>query len=339
MSNTRLEKLNTWLDSLPESLGLNLSTTVPASSDASFRRYFRIFTENPTYPSLIVMDAPVDKENTEPFIKVAHILSQANLNVPKILHINQDLGFLLLSDLGDATYLSALHHDSANNLYRDANAALVKMQLNANASNLPLYDDALLQREIDLFPTWYLEKHLNYALSPSQKDQLGTMYQTLKQNILAQPQTFVHRDFHSRNLMLTTENNPGVLDFQDAVKGAITYDLVSLYRDAYIRWEEEEQVDWVIRYWEMARKAKLPVHADFGDFYRDFEWMGLQRHLKVLGIFARLYHRDGKDGYLKDLPLVLEYTEKVAQRYNAFKPLIKILDGSKNFQRPDGLTF
>ncbi len=339
MPNTRLQQLNQWLGSLPEALKLNLSTLEPASNDASFRRYFRILTNRDDFPSLIIMDAPVDKEDLNPFLNVAQLLSVAGLNVPQVLHINQTDGFLLLSDLGNTTYLSALNQNTANHLYQEANKALVSLQSKADMSKLPIYDEALLQKEMDLFPEWYLGKHLNYNLSPSETHSLSIVFQQLNQNILAQPQVFVHRDFHSRNLMVTPENNPGILDFQDAVKGPITYDLVSLYRDAYIYWEEEQQVDWVIRYWELARKANLPVHADFGDFYRDFEWMGLQRHLKVLGIFARLYHRDGKDGYLKDLPLVLEYTEKVAQRYIALKPLIRILDASRKFVRPDGFTF
>lgn len=339
MPNTRLNKLNQWLGSLPQNLTLDLSSIQAASSDASFRRYFRILTNREDCPSLIIMDAPVEKEDVTPFIKVAQLLYNAGLHVPEILHTNQEDGFLLLSDLGNTTYLSVLNQNTANHLYQEANLALVQMQTKANASQLPLYDDELLQRELDLFPEWYLGKHLNYQLSPAESQSLSSIFQQLNQNILAQPQLFVHRDFHSRNLMVTPINNPGILDFQDAVKGAITYDLVSLYRDAYIQWDEEQQVDWVIRYWELARKAHLPVHADFGDFYRDFEWMGLQRHIKVLGIFARLYHRDGKDGYLKDIPLVLEYVEKVAQRYIAFKPLIRILDASRKFVRPDGFTF
>lgn len=339
MSNTRLDELNQWLDSLPSSLELDRTSLQPASSDASFRRYFRILTGQANYPSLIIMDAPTDQEDTRPFVKIGHLLAAANICVPEILHINQDHGFLLLSDLGNTTYLSALNQDSANGLYLAANQSLIQMQTAVNTSALAPYDATLLNRELDLFPHWYLGQHLNYSLTPAQSQSLATIFKALNDNILAQPQVFVHRDFHSRNLMVTPTHQPGVLDFQDAVKGAITYDLVSLYRDAYIRWEEEQQVDWVIRYWELARKAHLPVHADFGDFYRDFEWMGLQRHLKVLGIFARLYHRDGKDGYLKDLPLVLEYTEKVAQRYVAFKPLVRILDAAKKFERPSGLTF
>ena len=184
-----------------------------------------------------------------------------------------------------------------------------------------------------------MNKHLNLELNSKQSSDLDRIFELILENNLSQAQVYVHRDFHSRNLMVTNENNPGILDFQDAVYGPITYDLASLYRDAYIEWEEPEQMDWLIRYWDKARKAGLPVPSEFGDFYRDFEWMGLQRHLKVLGIFARLYHRDGKDGYLKDIPLVFKYTRKVAERYIALKPLLQLLDTIEGIDRPDGLTF
>ena len=336
----RLEALLKWLGGLPASYGFDLNSVAPASSDASFRRYFRVNAENSDKKStFIVMDAPTDKEDSRPFIKVAKLFHEAGLNVPNIVESNLDLGFLLLSDLGNTTYLSELNAHTANGLYQDASSALIKLQLASKPGILPNYDSALLTREMELFPEWYLQKHLNYKLNDAQQKSWEQMVQVLVENNLSQPQTFVHRDYHCRNLMVTTENNPGVLDFQDAVYGPITYDLVSLWRDAYIEWDEEQQMDWVIRYWERARKAGLPVTPDFGDFYRDFEWMGLQRHLKVLGIFARLYHRDGKDGYLKDLPLVLRYTEKVAGRYIAFKPLVRILDAAHQVVRPDGLTF
>ena len=336
----RLEALLKWLGGLPASYGFDLNSVAPASSDASFRRYFRVNAENSDKKStFIVMDAPTDKEDSRPFIKVAKLFHEAGLNVPNILESNLDSGFLLLSDLGNTTYLSELNAQTANGLYQDASSALIKLQLASKPGILPNYDAALLTREMELFPEWYLQKHLNYKLNDAQQKSWEQMVQVLVENNLSQPQTFVHRDYHCRNLMVTTENNPGVLDFQDAVYGPITYDLVSLWRDAYIEWDEEQQMDWVIRYWERARKAGLPVTPDFGDFYRDFEWMGLQRHLKVLGIFARLYHRDGKDGYLKDLPLVLRYTEKVAGRYIAFKPLVRILDAAHQVVRPDGLTF
>lgn len=342
MNNPRLNSLKTWLKSLPNTLKIEIDSLVPASSDASFRRYFRVLTGNPAQPSLIVMDAPVDKEDSKPFVDVAKLLLDAGLNVPVVLEADLSQGFLLLTDLGNKTYLSELSGgalSTAKNLYGDASSALIKMQLASKPGVLPNYDAALLTREMDLFPEWYLGKHLNYTMTDIEKNGLKGVFDALLANNLAQSQVYVHRDYHCRNLMVTEANNPGVLDFQDAVYGPITYDLVSLWRDAYIEWEEDQQMDWLIRYWEQARKAGLPVNNDFGEFYRDFEWMGLQRHLKVLGIFARLYHRDGKDGYLKDLPLVLRYTEKVAGRYIAFKPLVRLLDAAHGTKRSDGLTF
>lgn len=335
-SDARLNSLILWLNQLPSSYQIDSASIMPASSDASFRRYFRVQSAN---KSLIVMDAPPDKEDSTPFIRVAKLLLEAGLNVPVILEFDLAQGFLLLSDLGNTTYLSVLNSDNAKPLYQDASDALIKMQRASKEGVLPNYDARLLQREMDLFPEWYLSKHLNYQLKDSEKESLKTIFDTLIKNNLSQPQVYVHRDYHCRNLMVTNEHNPGVLDFQDAVFGPITYDLVSLWRDAYIEWDEEQQIDWVVRYWEKAKKSGLHVNHDFGDFYRDYEWMGLQRHLKVLGIFARLFHRDGKDGYLKDLPLVLRYTEKVAQRYIAFKPLVRILDTAHQVNRPDGLTF
>jgi aminoglycoside/choline kinase family phosphotransferase len=241
--------------------------------------------------------------------------------------------------LGNETYLSALNPNSAPKLYDDANAALIQLQLASKPGILPEYNKDLLSRELKLFSEWYLDKHLNLELNSKQSADLARIFELILENNLSQAQVYVHRDFHSRNLMVTGNNNPGILDFQDAVYGPMTYDLASLYRDAYIEWEEPEQMDWLIRYWDKARKAGLPVPPEFGDFYRDFEWMGLQRHLKVLGIFARLYHRDGKDGYLKDIPLVFKYTRKVAERYIALKPLLRLLDTIEGIDRPDGLTF
>jgi aminoglycoside/choline kinase family phosphotransferase len=285
------------------------------------------------------MDAPPATEDTGPFIAISELFDQAKLNVPLVLEKDIDRGFLLLSDLGNETYLSALDPASAPKLYEDANSALIQLQLASKAGILPEYNKELLSRELNLFSEWYLNKHLNLALNSKQSADLAHIFELILENNLAQAQVYVHRDFHSRNLMVTSDNNPGILDFQDAVYGPITYDLASLYRDAYIEWEEPEQMDWLIRYWDKARKAGLPVPSEFGDFYRDFEWMGLQRHLKVLGIFARLYHRDGKDGYLKDIPLVFKYTRKVAERYIALKPLLRLLDTIEGIDRPDGLTF
>jgi aminoglycoside/choline kinase family phosphotransferase len=339
-TDTRLSELNTWLASLAPKWSIDLHSIKPASSDASFRRYFRVLGgKSAQNSSFIIMDAPPASEDTRPFIDISKLLADAGAHVPVVLEAEIAQGFLLLSDLGNETYLSALNPSTAPKLYKDATEALIKMQLIPNQGQLPEYDRALLSRELDLFPDWYLNKHLQIELSESEKQDLSKVFGLILENNLAQAQVLVHRDYHSRNLMVTDTKNPGILDYQDAVFGPITYDLASLFRDAYIEWEEPEQMDWVIRYWEMARKAGLPVPNEFGDFYRDFEWMGLQRHLKVLGIFARLYHRDGKDGYLKDMPLVFKYTRKVAERYISLKPLVRLLDKVEGIQRPDGLTF
>ena len=329
MTDTRLNTLRNWLKGLKPSWQLDLPTLAPASADASFRRYFRIESQNPDYGTFIVMDAPPEHEPLDAFIQVDLLLSEAGLNVPQILAQNSADGFLLLSDLGNKTYLSALNIDSADHLYKDATDALVQMQLASKPNVLPNYDAALLQRELNLFPEWYLKQHLNVTLSEAQDAQLKQAFALLIENNLAQAKVYVHRDFHSRNLMVTEKNNPGVLDFQDAVYGPITYDATSLWRDAYIQWPEENVIDWVIKFWEEGRKAGLPMPADFGQFYRDFEWMGLQRHLKVLGIFARLYHRDGKEGYLNDIPLVLHYAIATANRYIELKPLARILEATR----------
>ena len=329
MTDTRLNTLRNWLKGLKPSWQLDLPTLAPASADASFRRYFRIESQNPDYGTFIVMDAPPEHEPLDAFIQVDLLLSEAGLNVPQILAQNSADGFLLLSDLGNKTYLSALNIDSADHLYKDATDALVQMQLASKPNVLPNYDAALLQRELNLFPEWYLKQHLNVTLSEAHDAQLKQAFALLIENNLAQAKVYVHRDFHSRNLMVTEKNNPGVLDFQDAVYGPITYDATSLWRDAYIQWPEENVIDWVIKFWEEGRKAGLPMPADFGQFYRDFEWMGLQRHLKVLGIFARLYHRDGKEGYLNDIPLVLHYAIATANRYIELKPLARILEATR----------
>jgi N-acetylmuramate 1-kinase len=328
MTDTRLHTLRSWLKGLEPSWQLDLETLAPASADASFRRYFRIQSKNPTYPTLIVMDAPPQHEPLDAFIKVDLLLFEAGLNIPQILEKNIEDGYLLLSDLGSKTYLEALNDGSADALYQDATHALIQMQLASKPNVLPHYDQVLLQRELDLFPEWYLKQHVQVELSEAQTAQMHQAFALIIENNLAQEKVFVHRDFHSRNLMVTTEKNPGVLDFQDAVYGPITYDAASLWRDAYIAWPEERVIDWVIKFWEAGRKAGLPMPNDFGQFYRDFEWMGLQRHLKVLGIFARLFHRDGKDGYLKDIPLVLRYAIATANRYIELKPLARILEAT-----------
>ena len=329
MTDSRLNTLRNWLNTLQPSWQLDLDSLTPASADASFRRYFRIESKNPEFQTLIIMDAPPQHEPLDAFIQVDLLLSKAGLNVPQILEQDIENGFLLLNDLGNKTYLAELNLESADHLYKDATDALINMQLASKSGILPNYDEALLQRELDLFPEWYLKKHLHIQLNELQEAQLKKSFELIIENNLAQAKVYVHRDYHSRNLMVTDKNNPGVIDFQDAVYGPITYDAASLWRDAYIAWPEERVIDWVIKFWEDGRKAGLPMPNDFGQFYRDFEWMGLQRHLKVLGIFARLFHRDGKNGYLKDIPLVLEYAIACANRYIELKPLARILESTR----------
>lgn len=314
----RLQQLQAWLQTTL-SQPFKLTT---ASADASFRRYFRVHLSDKT---LIAMDAPPTQEDCRPFVNVAQMLLASGLNVPEIIAQDLAQGFLLLSDLGDDTYLTKLTLENAKTLYGDACQALIKMQLASQPDALPPYDEALLMREMQLLPDWYINKHLGITLTEQQQAVLDKTFAVLIKNILAQPQVTVHRDYHSRNLMVTADNNPGILDFQDAVHGAITYDLASLFKDAYISWTEDDVMDWLVRYWQAAKKAGLPVNPDFGEFYKDFEWMGVQRHIKVLGIFARLYHRDGKDGYLKDMPLVMEYLQKACDRYVELRPFLKLL--------------
>jgi len=307
----------------------------PASADASFRRYFRVTLPDAT---LIVMDAPPEHEDCRPFVRVAGLMAAAGLNVPAILAQDLARGFLLLSDLGSTTYLAALNDDNADELFRDATDALIRWQLASREGVLPLYDETLLRRELDLFPEWYLRRHLGIELDARQRQSLETVFRLILANNLAQPRTYVHRDYMPRNLMVT-EPNPGVLDFQDAVYGPVTYDVASLFKDAFVSWDEQRVLDWTIRYWEGARLAGLPVNSDFGEFYRDFEWMGLQRHLKVLGIFARICHRDGKPAYVKDTPRFLGYVRAVAQRYTSLSPLLRLLDQLADRKPAIGYTF
>ncbi|HWS75108.1 MAG TPA: phosphotransferase [Quisquiliibacterium sp.] len=337
---TRLQQLVGWLRSLSPQWALSTESLRPASNDASFRRYFRIDTANPAHASLIVMDAPPPMEDCRPFVAVARLFAQAGMRVPEVLEADVDAGFLLLSDFGNETYLDVIDGSNADALYADASRALLTIQAASRASVLPEYDRELLLRELMLYPDWYLARHKGIVLSDDDRDTIQRAFEILLANNLAQPRVFVHRDYHSRNLMrLPDGTGPGVLDFQDAVHGPITYDLVSLLRDAYLSWPEERELDWAIRHWERARKASLPVAGDFGDFYRDYEWMGLQRHLKVLGIFARLHHRDGKDRYLDDLPRVLAYVVRTASRYTAFAPLAKLIDRVEGRDTTVGYTF
>jgi hypothetical protein len=336
-SDRRLELLRDWLVTLAPEHGLQLETLRPASADASFRRYFRIDTGA---ASVVAMDAPPDKEDVRPFIRVAQLLRDAGLNAPQVLARDVANGFLLLTDLGTTTYLDALNAGTADAdaLIADAIDALVRWQLASRPGELPPYDEALLRRELMLFPEWYVARHLGRALDERQRQTLEAMFRRILASNLAQPAVYVHRDYMPRNLMVATPN-PGILDFQDAVYGPITYDLASLLRDAFISWEEERVIDWAVRYWERARRARLPVAADFGEFYRDFEWMGLQRHLKVLGIFARINYRDGKPQYLADTPRFVKYVRAVTQRYGALAPLARLVDELEGVELRVGYTF
>jgi len=298
-----------------------------ASADASFRRYFRVACEGRTQ---IAMDAPPDKEDCRPFVKVAALMRDAGLHAPRILAEDLAQGFLLLDDLGDRTYLAEmdnadLAHDRATVLFVDAIDALVRWQQATRPGVLAPYDDTILRREMALFPEWYVGRHLGRTLSDAQRNALGRTVDLLARSALAQPAVYVHRDYMPRNLMVC-EPNPGILDFQDALHGPISYDVASLFRDAFLSWDEARVLDWTIRYWERAKKAGLPVRADFGEFWREFEWMGLQRHLKVLGIFARLTHRDGKPKYVADTPRFIGYARAVAGRYRDLAPLARLLD-------------
>ena len=329
----RLEQLHEWLR---PRLGHDQFKLSPASSDASFRRYFRI--HQPGAASLIAMDAPPEREDCRPFVHVAALFGAAGVHVPRLIEHDLQQGFLLLSDLGDVTYLSALNESSADSLYRDALRALVSIQRVSRAGELPEYDRALLERELNLFPDWYVARQLGRPSSAQRDSVLRSAFELILMENLAQPRVYVHRDYHSRNLMVC-EPNPGILDFQDAVYGPITYDLVSLLRDAYIEWPEEQELDWCIRYWELARSAGLPVHASFADFYRSFEWMGAQRQLKVIGIFARLCHRDGKQAYLRDQPRVMRYLRRTCGRYRELAPLAALLEELDRPERAVGYTF
>ncbi len=315
----RRSQLQRWIETRLNASPLALE---PASADASYRRYFLVHAAG---RSLIVMDAPPEHEDCRPFVHVARLLAAAGVHVPRVIAEDLEQGFLLLSDLGSTSYLQALSNESAEELFRDAIDALLRWQLASTPDALPPYDRALLLREMKLFPEWYLQRHLGLTLNPAQLRSLDELFALILTNNLAQPAVYVHRDYMPRNLMVC-EPNPGVLDFQDAVYGPITYDVASLFRDAFVSWDEARVRGWVASYWEKAKRAGLPVASDFGSFYRDLEWMGAQRHLKVLGIFARLHYRDGKRGYLEDAPRFVGYLRAVAVRYPQLRPLLALLD-------------
>jgi aminoglycoside/choline kinase family phosphotransferase len=313
-----LELLRQWLAA---QLSVQQFTVAPASADASFRRYFRVTAGERSW---IAMDAPPGHEDCRPFVRIAGLLRAAGVNAPRVEAQDVERGFLLLTDFGNVTYLQALNEANAAALFGEATDALIRWQLASRPGELPPYDEALLARECALYPDWYIARHLGITLTAAQRQTLAEMTGLVIARALAQPSVYVHRDYMPRNLMVT-DPNPGVLDFQDAVFGPISYDIVSLLRDAFLSWEEERVIDWSARYWEKARRAGLPVDPDFAAFYRNFEWMGLQRHLKVLGIFARIHFRDGKPGYLEDTPRFVRYALAVAERYRELAPLARLM--------------
>jgi len=326
----RAAHFTSWLGTIAERHGLLQQTLRPASSDASFRRYFRADAEGGG--SFIVMDAPPPQEDVRPFVHVAGLIQRAGLHAPSVLEADTTHGFLLLDDLGSELYLHALQvsveaqqPERADALMRDAITALVTWQQRVPGSELPPYDDAMLRRELALFPEWCVGIECGARWSAAEEATWANACDALVASALAQPKVAVHRDWMPRNLMVATPN-PGILDFQDAAHGPITYDVASLLRDAFISWEEEQELDWAVRYWQAARSAGLEVDADFGEFWRALEWMGLQRHLKVLGIFCRLKHRDGKPAYSADLPRFFNYAHKVAARYSPLRPLSRLLE-------------
>jgi aminoglycoside/choline kinase family phosphotransferase len=323
----RFRALEAWLAA---ELGTPAQRIERASTDASFRRYFRVFTEA---GSRIAMDAPPERENSRAFVQVARLMRDAGVHVPEILAEDLGQGFLLLTDLGTRSYLAALREEAPGPLLEDATTALVRWQRASQPGVLPEYDEALLRRELELFPEWYLGRHLGVQLTPAQREALEGVFRRILQRNLAEARVYVHRDFMPRNLMVC-EPNPGVLDFQDAVFGPVSYDIACLMRDAFVSWEEERVLDVTIRYWEKARAARIPVPADFYEFWRDVEWMGLQRHLKVLGIFARLCHRDGKCAYLEDTPRFIGYVRHAVTRYGQLAPLGHLLDEVERHPAP-----
>ncbi|MEN8132211.1 MAG: phosphotransferase [Pseudomonadota bacterium] len=327
----RLSRLQAWLQNGCE---LAHCSITPVSGDASFRRYFRVLNNGRSY---IAMDAPPENEDCRPFIEVTRQLADAGLHVPHIHEMDLAAGFLLLDDLGDELYLKHLNESNAHSLYADALQALLKIQ-STDPSKLPAYDRTLLLAEMELFRDWFLSKHLDITLSPRDHDLLTQTFTTLAGHALAQPQVFVHRDYHSRNLMLTSDNNPGLLDYQDAVRGPVTYDLLSLLRDSYIAWPPQWVSRWALGYRDAIVAAEIMGAVDDETFLRWFDLMGIQRQLKVCGIFARLYHRDGKPAYLRNIPLTFRYLSEICRRHPQTAPLSRLLQSLDIEQRLEAQT-
>jgi aminoglycoside/choline kinase family phosphotransferase len=334
-----------WLAPLAIRHGLRAQSLRPASADASFRRYLRLDTASGA--SVIVMDAPPAQENCRPFVEVARLMRDAGLLVPEVLAWDEPQGFMLLSDLGNQTLLDVIDPDNApaqHARYMAALDSLLAWQLASQPGVLPPYDRALLERELALFPDWYITRHRGVTVEGRLQERLERSFRLIVENNLSVPAVYVHRDFMPRNLMLADDPAEagarlGVLDFQDAVHGPITYDIASLMRDAFLSWEEDFVIDVTVRYWQAARKAGLPVDADFGHFYRTVEWMGLQRHLKVAGIFARLTLRDGKPRYLADTPRFIAYIRATASRYMELTPLLRVVDEVEGTQAQSGFAY
>lgn len=315
----RYDQLDAWC---ARKLGTPHVELAPASADASFRRYFRVRAGHDTY---VAMDAPPEHGSQAQFLRVGALLRSAGLHAPVVHAADTERGFLLMEDLGEKTYLDVIDADNADRLFGDAIDALVRWQAATRDNELPRYDRDLLRGELSLFPDWYLQRHMGITLDSRQQQALASVFGTLEDSALAQPRVYVHRDFMPRNLMVSAPN-PGIVDFQDAVTGPPTYDLVSVFRDAFISWPEERIAGWVDDYRRRALAAGVPVERDLGRFWRDFDLMGVQRHLKVIGIFARLHYRDGKTGYLADTPRFFDYLRRVAPRYDDLLPLLALLD-------------
>lgn len=326
-----------WLSGIASKYALDVESEVPASSDAGFRSYFRVADQNGK--TFIVMDAPPAHEDVRPFIRVTSLFEKAALTVPHIYEQSPEQGFLLLSDLGRETYLDVLNEDNARELMTEAIDALVRWQSISEPGVLPEYDRATLTRELNLFPEWYIAKHRNKILDERQSALLKVCFERILQNNLSQAKVFVHRDYMPRNLMVMPQGGPGILDYQDALYGPVSYDIASLLRDAFISWGETFVIDMTIRYWEKARQAGIPVPQDFGVFWKDVEWMGLQRHLKILGIFARLNYRDNKPKYLADTPRFINYVRQTAHRYDELKALLFLVDQIEDSVPQYGYTF
>lgn len=340
-SAARRAAFEAWFAALAPQRALQLCSLAPASADASFRRYLRVQGEGGSY---VIMDAPPEHEDVRPFVHVASLMRTAGLHAPQVLATDPVQGFLLLSDLGTELYLDALRDPArADLLMRDALVALLQWQQRVPGAELPPCDEALLRRELALFPEWCVQRRFGIHWTEAEQAIWRQLCDRLVASALAQPRVAMHRDWMPRNLMVCPGHNPGILDFQDAVHGPITYDLASLLRDAFISWDEAQELDWAVRYWQLARDAGLPLGdafaADFGEFWRALEWMGLQRHLKVLGIFCRLEHRDGKPRYAQDLPRFFGYATRVAMRYAPLKPLLQLLAPMSGQAPRDGYTF